>query len=1310
MSGLEDRILSLVKELEEEKRLADKRAKQLYLAGGGGNGSFIGHNDTPATYAGQAGKFVKVNAVPDALEFANISLGDLPAHASTHHSGGGDPLAFASIAGFGTYLDQAVKQASNPTFGSVYITDSTCRFYKSSGIIQVRSESVNSVDNFSYYGMYLPLTGQTYNLFLAGSLKVGHAESGKIDVVGYIAPSTGLKLGAFYLNSLIADNKVPDSNRLNGQLASYYALASLTEVNIADTRDDGDVIPTDFPTSKVKFSFTDEIAGSPNEWESVMTMRGWGTDYRVWQLMSSSSRGGDADLYFRSGAEAVWGDLRKVWDEGNDGTGSGLDADKVDGIEGAELLQRDGSVLLTVNWDAGSYQIRAKKFYSDQVTGTAPFIVNSATKVVNLNVDRLDDQHGSYYSPTTHGHAHGDLSGVTSDQHHPQSHTLASHSTKPHSALTGITANQHHDESHTLASHSTKPHSALTDVTSDQHHAQAHVLDGADHSISGKTPGHFLKALTATTFGFAAHGLTYSDVGAAATSHSHVRSNITDFWSESFWANIPDKPSTFTPSAHALVGAKHTASGLTVGHIIKATGATTFAWGQLPHDKLGGLGDDDHTQYYNSTRHTKVVHDALNIDADTVDGEEASAIVTDARVKAHFPDTVANILSDHNLATHNALGITTLGTVGTGVWQGTAIANAYVAGIDQNLLQASSPSFAGLALTGNRPFEFSTAAGDLRIKGNASGWATGYGFKGSGGTDFGEFGGYGSIDSFYYFYVGPDYTDWWLKIASSLVEAKTNLKTPKLTIGSYYLNSLIANNKVPDSDKLDNLHASSFALTTRKLDDFGTPDDNTDLNASTEKHGLLMKLGGGTTNFLRADGTWASPLGALTFLTLTDTPANYTDHGGKIVRVKSAEDGLEFVSAGAPAPHASTHHLSGSDEVNHDSLFGFVAAEHFLQSAITTVGTIGTGVWQGTAIGWNYVSKTGSNLTDLATRQHAGLTDITSGQHHAQVHASEHHVGGGDLINHDSLTGFVATEHLSLPNTIANVLSDHDKAVHDALGIDADTVDTYHLDQNVLIGSSPTHVTVKLSGLTDGYIPYHISDAVGLANSPFFVNGANVGIGTDPGGNRFAIPAYDANVSIRIAGTTVALNKDAISIGAYGNFSMDAPGVGGGRFKIDDAGNVSIVLGNLTFSSATSTITGGTSLNLESASAIRSQRIAANTTANAPTLHITDVGYMQRSTSALKYKDKIKDLEIDSSLIYKFQPRSFNSKCAGDDKDRRFIGLVADEVGQICPDIVNYNENNEAESYDSQMIITLLLAEAQRHEARIKELEAQLNN
>lgn len=44
-----------------------------------------------------------------------------------------------------------------------------------------------------------------------------------------------------------------------------------------------------------------------------------------------------------------------------------------------------------------------------------------------------------------------------------------------------------------------------------------------------------------------------------------------------------------------------------------------------------------------------------------------------------------------------------------------------------------------------------------------------------------------------------------------------------------------------------------------KLDELAAPTDNTTLDADATKHGLLPKLGGGTTNFLRADGTWAAP-------------------------------------------------------------------------------------------------------------------------------------------------------------------------------------------------------------------------------------------------------------------------------------------------------------------------------------------------------------------------------------------------------------------------------------------------------------------
>lgn len=48
------------------------------------------------------------------------------------------------------------------------------------------------------------------------------------------------------------------------------------------------------------------------------------------------------------------------------------------------------------------------------------------------------------------------------------------------------------------------------------------------------------------------------------------------------------------------------------------------------------------------------------------------------------------------------------------------------------------------------------------------------------------------------------------------------------------------------------------AATNQKLDDFGSPDDNTDLNATTSAHGLLPKLSGSATDVLLGDGTFGA--------------------------------------------------------------------------------------------------------------------------------------------------------------------------------------------------------------------------------------------------------------------------------------------------------------------------------------------------------------------------------------------------------------------------------------------------------------------
>lgn len=69
-----------------------------------------------------------------------------------------------------------------------------------------------------------------------------------------------------------------------------------------------------------------------------------------------------------------------------------------DGIEiafypegaGTGDLNSDGTVPLSINWDMGDWQMRAKQFYADVPTGTAPLVVDSTTLVTNLNADQVD--------------------------------------------------------------------------------------------------------------------------------------------------------------------------------------------------------------------------------------------------------------------------------------------------------------------------------------------------------------------------------------------------------------------------------------------------------------------------------------------------------------------------------------------------------------------------------------------------------------------------------------------------------------------------------------------------------------------------------------------------------------------------------------------------------------------------------------------------------------------------------------------------------------------------------------------------------
>jgi len=98
-------------------------------------------------------------------------------------------------------------------------------------------------------------------------------------------------------------------------------------------------------------------------------------------------------------------------------------------------------------------------------------------------------------------------------------------------------------------------------------------------------------------------------------------------------------------------------------------------------------------------------------------------------------------------------------------------------------------------------------------------------------------------------------------------------------------------------------------------------------------------------------------------------------------------------------------------------------------------------------------------------------------------------------------------------------------------------------------------------------------------------------------------------------------------------------------------------------------------------------------------------GALIRSTSALKYKQDIRDLEdID---INSFRPVRYKSKCENDDQTIDHFGFIADwenEAGH--KELVSYGVGGEVEGYQYDRMTAVLTKTAQKHDALIAAMAA----
>lgn len=88
---------------------------------------------------------------------------------------------------------------------------------------------------------------------------------------------------------------------------------------------------------------------------------------------------------------------------------------------------------------------------------------------------------------------------------------------------------------------------------------------------------------------------------------------------------------------------------------------------------------------------------------------------------------------------------------------------------------------------------------------------------------------------------------------------------------------------------------------------------------------------------------------------------------------------------------------------------------------------------------------------------------------------------------------------------------------------------------------------------------------------------------------------------------------------------------------------------------------------------------------------------MLSAQSSERYKDDIHDMAEASTNLMRLRPVTFHYKEAYDASDGQLqFGLIAEEVADVFPDLVVYNEDGTPETVKYHLLATLLLNELQK--------------
>jgi hypothetical protein len=100
-------------------------------------------------------------------------------------------------------------------------------------------------------------------------------------------------------------------------------------------------------------------------------------------------------------------------------------------------------------------------------------------------------------------------------------------------------------------------------------------------------------------------------------------------------------------------------------------------------------------------------------------------------------------------------------------------------------------------------------------------------------------------------------------------------------------------------------------------------------------------------------------------------------------------------------------------------------------------------------------------------------------------------------------------------------------------------------------------------------------------------------------------------------------------------------------------------------------------------------------------LIVTASGQIAKKSSSIQYKDNVKELVFDSSKLDVLRPVSYDYKL----DDAPDIGLIAEEVDEVLPELINYDKEGNPESVKYHSLAVMLLDEVKKLRKEVKNLK-----